>query len=35
MTVEFNCNSMSTIIILIVSIEFEELPRIFLLDLKQ
>ena len=27
LTVEFNCNSMSTIIILIVSIKFEELIR--------
>ena len=27
LTVEFSCNSMSTIIVLIVSIEFEELTR--------
>ena len=27
LTVEFNCNSMSTIIVLIVSIKFEELFR--------
>ena len=27
MTVEFNCNSMSAIIVLVVSIKFEELTR--------
>ena len=27
LTVEFNCNSMNTIIVLIVSIKFEELTR--------
>ena len=27
LTVEFNCNSMSTILVLIVSIKFEELTR--------
>ena len=27
LTVEFNCNSMSTLIVLIVSIKFEELTR--------
>ena len=27
MTVEFNCNSMSTIIVLIVSIKFDALTR--------
>ena len=27
LTVEFNCNTMSTIIVLIVSIKFEELTR--------
>ena len=27
LTVEFDCNSMSTIIVLIVSIKFEELTR--------
>ena len=34
-TVEFNCNCMSTIIVLIVSIIFEELTRKKLLVLKQ
>ena len=35
LTVEFNCNSMSTIIVLIVSIKFEELTRKKLSVLKQ
>ena len=35
LTVEFNCNSMSTIIVLIVFIKFEELTGKKLLVLKQ
>ena len=35
LTVKFNCNSSSTIIVLIVSIKFEELIRNILLVLKQ
>ena len=35
MTVEFNFNSMSTIIVLIVSIKFEELTRKNILVSKQ
>ena len=35
LTVEFNCNSMSTIVVFIVSIKFEELTRKKLLVLQQ
>ena len=35
LTVEFNCNSMSTVIVSIVSIKFEELTRKKILVLKQ